>query len=420
MSRPAVTVEGLSKRYVVATKRPTTLRERMENALGSLRGRESRDQMTIDALTDVSLEISEGEAFGLIGRNGSGKTTLLSILSRVTAPTSGRATIYGRVGSLLAVGTGFHPELSGRDNVFLNGTVLGMRRSEVARKFDEIVEFSEIGRFIDIPVKRYSSGMYVRLAFSVAAHLDPEVLLLDEVIAVGDSRFKEKCHRRIEEITGDGRTVVLVSHDLRPLLRICPRTLVLERGRVAYVGPTEAAATHYAEMTSTLDADEHESSSEIRIADVRVQTPDGDAAVRTGSPLQVLVELSAARPIDTTDVSLQIGVHGAHGLLTGLSTDIERENPLPDVIENRTVVICDIAHLPLRPGEYRLSARLERRHVPLDKMEQREPFRVVPGDIHGTGVLPTDRDPGVVVLPQRWHLSEEVSPLHYGLAADDR
>ena len=200
---------------------------------------------TFWALKDVSFEVREGEVLGVIGRNGAGKSTLLKILSRITEPSEGRAKIKGRVGSLLEVGTGFHPELTGRENIFLNGTILGMRRSEIPRKFDEIVDFSGVETFLDTPVKRYSSGMYVRLAFSVAAHLDPEILLVDEVLAVGDAEFREKCLGKMRSVTGEGRTVLFVSHNMSAIRNLCSRVLLFEGGQLALDADPEAAISQY-------------------------------------------------------------------------------------------------------------------------------------------------------------------------------
>jgi lipopolysaccharide transport system ATP-binding protein len=406
MADVAISVEGLSKRYVVSHERATSLRERVDMKVGRLRRREGRPMMTIDALSDVSFEVMEGEAFGVIGRNGAGKTTLLSILSQVTSPTAGRATIYGRVGSLLSVGTGFHPELTGHDNVFLNGTVLGMRRDEVSQRFDEIVEFSEIEEFIDIPVKRYSSGMYVRLAFSVAAHLDPEVLLLDEVLSVGDRLFREKCHRRVDEIRRDGRTVLFVSHDISSVLRMCERTIVLERGRVAFIGSSGDAAARYTRITGTLASGEREGTGEIRVGRMVVGSPAGDSMVAAGGPFRVSVELEATRPVDATGIKLKIGIHARSGLLAQLSTEIEPESPLDCEVRSGTVVACDVDRLPLKPGEYWLSARLERAHELVDQVERRTSFWIVPGDVYGTGFMPTDQDPGLLLLPHRWQVAQ--------------
>jgi lipopolysaccharide transport system ATP-binding protein len=190
------------------------------------------------ALRDISFEVPRGETFGIIGHNGAGKSTLLKILSRVTPPTTGEIRLHGRVGALLEVGTGFHAELTGRENIYLNGSILGMRRSEVERKFDEIVDFAEVEQFIDTPVKRYSSGMYLRLAFSVAAHLEPEILIVDEVLSVGDLAFQQKCLGRMGEVASQGRTVLFVSHNLTAVSRLCPRSMLLSRGRKVTEGPT--------------------------------------------------------------------------------------------------------------------------------------------------------------------------------------
>src|SRR5947207_10357532 len=192
---------------------------------------------TFFVLNDISFEVKRGEALGIIGSNGAGKSTLLKILNRITEPTRGAVDIYGRVGALLEVGTGFHPELTGRENIFLNGAILGMNRAEIRRKFDEIVAFAEIEKFLDTPVKRYSSGMYVRLGFAVAAHLEPEILLVDEVLAVGDASFQKKCLGRIEDLRRSGTTIIIISHDLAAIERVCERTVLLERGTIAAEGP---------------------------------------------------------------------------------------------------------------------------------------------------------------------------------------
>ncbi len=253
MTEIAIRVENLSKQYKigVAKQRHNTLRDQLADALRGLfrrngqrlsaRGHES----TIWALKDVSFEVRQGEVLGIIGRNGAGKSTLLKILSRITEPTEGRAEIHGRVGSLLEVGTGFHPELTGRENIYLNGTILGMRKAEIHRQFDEIVAFAEIEKFIDTPVKRYSSGMYLRLAFAVGAHLEPEILIIDEVLAVGDAAFQRKCLGRIGHVAQEGRTVLFVTHNMAAVAELCRKAVLLEKGRLVASGQTEEVITRY-------------------------------------------------------------------------------------------------------------------------------------------------------------------------------
>src|SRR5207248_11293275 len=224
-----------------------TLRDSLSRTAARLVGRAQgeQEQQEIWALRDVSFEVDEGEVLGVIGPNGAGKSTLLKVLTRITTPTSGRAIIRGRVGSLLEVGTGFNPELTGRENVFLNGAILGMKRREIQRKLGDIVEFSGIERFLDTPVKRYSSGMAVRLAFSVAAHLEPEILLVDEVLAVGDAEFQQRCLGRMEDLSGTGRTVVFVSHNMQTINQLCDRAIWLEGGRLHEEGEPSEVVTHY-------------------------------------------------------------------------------------------------------------------------------------------------------------------------------
>ena len=246
-NRVAIAIRGLGKKYTIAhnSARPTSLREailhRLRHPLGD--GRQERE--TFWALRDVSFEVRAGEVVGIIGRNGAGKSTLLKILTRITGPTTGSIDIHGRMASLLEVGTGFHPELTGRENVFLNGAILGMSRHDITRKFDEIVAFADIEKFVDTPVKRYSSGMHVRLAFAVAAHLDSDILILDEVLAVGDNNFQRKCLSKMESVSGQGRTVLFVSHSMNAVNRICPRAILLQHGRIIAEGPSDEVTRAY-------------------------------------------------------------------------------------------------------------------------------------------------------------------------------
>ncbi|MBL8172208.1 MAG: ATP-binding cassette domain-containing protein [Acidobacteria bacterium] len=273
MSDLRIQAEGISKRYTLVGKRQRykTLRDQLaETALAPVRLLKSafrRSDAKADpsansfwALNDVSFEVRAGEVIGVVGRNGAGKTTLLKILSRITEPTHGHATIHGRVGSLLEVGTGFHPELSGRENIFLNGAILGMRKTEIARKFDEIVSFAEVERFIDTPVKHYSSGMYMRLAFAVAAHLEPEILLVDEVLAVGDAAFQKKCLGKMGEITKEGRTVLFVSHNMGAVRSLCNKGLLLSEGRLVEAGDISKCIENYYRLIGAAATDTSEGS----------------------------------------------------------------------------------------------------------------------------------------------------------------
>lgn len=295
---PIIRVENLGKQYVIGTRDTTfdTLREALANTIRSplkLLGRNGHSPArTIWALRDISFEVNPGEVVGIIGRNGAGKSTLLKILSRVTDPTTGRAELNGRVGSLLEVGTGFHVELSGRENIYLNGAILGMRRAEIDRKFDEIVAFAEVEEFIDTPVKRYSSGMYLRLAFAVAAHLEPKILIVDEVLAVGDIAFQKKCLGKVGDVAREGRTVLFVSHNMIALQSLCPRAIWLDKGLMIDDGEVNHVVNRYLHTTVTAalvkewnDPNLAPGNAEARLRAVRVipenQDPVGKITVQT-------------------------------------------------------------------------------------------------------------------------------------------
>jgi lipopolysaccharide transport system ATP-binding protein len=299
---PIITVQNLSKQYRIGSREAYgSLRESVMAGISApwrrLRGN-GADRETIWALRDVSFSVAPGEVVGVIGPNGAGKSTLLKILSRITEPTSGRAEIFGRVGSLLEVGTGFHSELTGRENVYLNGAILGMRRREIERKFDEIVAFAEVDKFLDTPVKRYSSGMYMRLAFAVAAFLEPEILVIDEVLAVGDVRFQRKCLGKMSDAARHGRTVLFVSHNMTAVQSLCGRTIMLDEGRVVADGETKKVLAHYLQTTLTTNYETHWDRPEdapgnerVRLKMVRLLaedgTPPGQFTVRTPIILEV-------------------------------------------------------------------------------------------------------------------------------------
>jgi lipopolysaccharide transport system ATP-binding protein len=312
----ALRVEDLSKQYRIGSSREAykTLRDTFTDVVVSsfrragklLHGRSGRAPElgeTFWALKDVSFEIKRGEVVGIIGYNGAGKSTLLKILSRITEPTEGYADIYGRVGSLLEVGTGFHPELTGRENIYLNGAILGMKRVEITRKFDEIVAFAEIERFIDTPVKHYSSGMYMRLAFAVAAHLEPEILLVDEVLAVGDARFQKKCLNKMQDVGQQGRTVLFVSHNMPAITRLCERAILLEGGRVLQDGPShQVVSTYLNSQVGTMA---------VREWTDPAQAPGGELA-RLRS---VRVRTEAGQTTDVVDIRRPIGIDMEYDVL---------------------------------------------------------------------------------------------------------
>ncbi len=303
--KPIIKVESLSKHYWLGARQAAayqTLRETLAGALRAplrrLSGNGNRKEKILWALDDVSFNVAPGEVLGVIGRNGAGKSTLLKILTRITEPTRGRVELYGRVGSLLEVGTGFHPELTGRENIFLNGAILGMRRTEIARRFDEIVAFAETEKFLDTPVKRYSSGMYMRLAFAVAAHMESELLLVDEVLAVGDHEFQKKCLGKMKDVSEGGRTVLFVSHNLSAVSTLCSRVLWLEKGRVASSGAAGEVVASYISSGSSAsgavvwsDPDDAPSDGQVRLQAIHIVTTRGITSdVFIDEPITIEIE----------------------------------------------------------------------------------------------------------------------------------
>jgi lipopolysaccharide transport system ATP-binding protein len=316
MSKPIISIEKVGKAYYLGRQidHNQTFRDTIANVvkapLRRLREHSGPSKDSADAfwaLRDVSFDVNRGEVIGLVGRNGAGKSTLLKLLSRITEPTEGRAVLRGRVASLLEVGTGFHPELTGRENIFLNGSILGMSRVEIRKKFDQIVAFSEIEEFLDTPVKRYSSGMYVRLAFAVAAHLEPEILIVDEVLAVGDARFQKRCLGKMQEVSsGQGRTVLFVSHNMQAVSTLTQRCVLMKNGRVAAVGPTAEIINQYIheggaspDMIYTAPA----SLESPKITRVELRTSEPHNVQSNGKPMQVIVEVNTPHPIEGARVA---------------------------------------------------------------------------------------------------------------------
>lgn len=339
MRDTVIRVEGLGKRYRLGQQASgyQTLRDALVGWTGSLIKRrakrvrsESPDAQSIWALSDVSFEVERGQVLGIIGRNGAGKSTLLKLLSRVTEPSEGLAEIEGRVGSLLEVGTGFHPELTGRENIFLNGAILGMRRAEIRSKFDEIVSFAEIEKFIDTPVKRYSSGMYLRLAFAVAAHLEPEILLIDEVLAVGDAEFQRKCLGKMGQVAEEGRTVLFVSHNMSAIQRLTEETILLEGGKIALRGPSADVIDHYLTAGLSVAGQRTWSAAETQTPDnpfrpvgLRVLNAEGEIVDRleSNSTFFIEFEYELSAPITGLRVGIYLNTGRGEPVFTSFDTD---------------------------------------------------------------------------------------------------
>jgi lipopolysaccharide transport system ATP-binding protein len=344
------------------------------------------------ALHDVTFDIRRGEVVGIVGRNGAGKSTLLKVLSRITEPTCGRVTLKGRVASLLEVGTGFHPELTGRENIFLNGAILGMTRAEIGRKFDEIVAFAEVERFLDTPVKRYSSGMYVRLAFAVAAHLEPEILIVDEVLAVGDAEFQKKCLGKMQDVAGHGRTVLFVSHNMTAVQNLCGRAVVLKSGSVDFIGSVDDAIECYRasskrqETVALASRSDRRGNGLLRFVDVGIFSPERGPPVM-GADLLISVQCLASR--DLRNVNISIHICDADGRVLVRASTWESGIPF-SFSAGITAITCQLPQLPLLAGRYSvlLAASFPPTFEHLDYIEDAAHFEVTERDVFGTGRVP--------------------------------
>ena len=371
MSDVVIRVENLSKEYRLGTISHGTLYQDLQSGWAKFRGTEdpnarigtvNREQLnkTNDrfcALKDISFDVRQGEVVGIIGRNGAGKSTLLKIISRVTAPTSGTIKIKGRVSSLLEVGTGFHPELTGRENIFLNGAILGMHKREIEQKFDEIVKFAEIDKFIDTPVKRYSSGMYVRLAFAVAAHLEPEILIVDEVLAVGDIQFQKKCLGKMGSIAKEGRTVLFVSHNMGAIKNLCSRAILLNDGCIVADGNARQIVTYYMN-TINKNSDLFSSKNDSRYTDIVIEkalfkNKEGQITTtfKPFEDLHIEIHFRALKRIPKPYFWIVItNMSGLSGILFG--ANMLFDGARPDYIENHGVISCIFKKIPLIPQVY--------------------------------------------------------------------
>ena len=427
MSDIAIHVENLGKRYRIGERqRYKALRDTFSNALYApyhaavslFNGQQSTAAREIAdnhfwSLKDVSFDVKQGEAVGVIGRNGAGKSTLLKILSRITKPTEGYIKIHGRVGSLLEVGTGFHPELTGRENTYLNGAIIGMRKKEIDRKFDEIVAFAEIEKFIDTPVKFYSSGMYIRLAFAVAAHLEPEILLVDEVLAVGDAAFQKKCMKKMGKVAKEGRTVLLVSHNMVAIESLCGRALLLDHGKLNLAGETSEVLQNYLTSQSDLKSDRKclvshpgrsPGSVPIMTQVTLFSSPEvPSSSVRMGSSLAVQVAFRSTTKLKPPVLGVVIrDKHGAP--ILGVNNRFISGYEFSEAVPQGTIT-CYFETLPLMPGNYGLDLYFGDEHVDLDTILGAISFDVTPADVFGTGRLPPAAA-GPIFWPASWSLRD--------------
>jgi len=379
----SIKVQGLSKQYVIggAEQHYDSFRDMFTNVLKNpwqkykkLRGHDQSLERFF-ALKNINFEIKQGEIVGIIGHNGAGKSTLLKVLSRITSPTTGKIEVHGRVASLLEVGTGFHPELTGRENIFLNGSILGMKRSEIRQRFDEIVEFAGVQKFLDTPVKRYSSGMYVRLAFSVAAHLDSDVLLVDEVLSVGDQEFQKKCLGKLGDISSQGRTVIFISHNLSSVSSLCDRGILLSSGQVSMDGPIDAVLTAYNEEI-------HSGGETVQLSDKKpalikllkfVNSENRENVIRSGESCQISVDVDCYDELK--EVVLEVGFYDQKDQrLTLLSSYSEMAHLT--LKKGTNSFSFDIESLPLVSGSYYLNIAIVRNKDLLDVLVRAVRFSV--------------------------------------------
>lgn len=402
----AISIEHVSKCYRLGSIGHGTLREDIQSLWAKLRGRpdpnaiigthEAIEGETLWALRDVSLDIQQGEVWGIIGRNGAGKSTLLKLLSRVTAPTSGRIRVRGRVASLLEVGTGFHPELTGRENIFLNGAILGMTKGEIRKKFEEIVDFSEIGPFIDTPVKRYSSGMYVRLAFAVAAHLDPEILVVDEVLAVGDAAFQKKCLGKMGDVANEGRTVLFVSHNMGSIRSLCEKAAILKTGQLVSSGPADEQVSAYLRdleqdaQTPLQQRTDRSGNGSYRLEKIIATdlSTESTASLCAGDPVSFTFFFSRQTTAPAS-ASFGFSCFRAGSGEKVFHADSRQQNICFDCLPVSGMVTCTIPQLFLAPGRYLLDVIVcsaGGKATTLDHVRSAYTFDVVDGDFYHTGM----------------------------------
>ncbi len=409
--QPIITAKNLGKQYRLGSQGAaySTLRETISNVVRPSARANGGASGTIWALRDLNFEIQRGEVLGIIGRNGAGKSTLLKILSRVTEPTTGQVKLCGRVGSLLEVGTGFHPELTGRENVFLNGSILGMTRKEILRRFDQIVAFAEVEKFIDTPVKRFSSGMYLRLAFAVAAHLEPEILIVDEVLAVGDAAFQQRCLGRMREVATEGRTVLFVSHNMAAITALCTKAMVLNQGMIDFqIGDTRAAVNSYLARVTQITKTElrnrtdRQGEGRVRIVHFAVFDTDGNEQefLAAGQEVEFRIYYECRDNPEPRNVTVAIGISSATGgFVSMLSNQLTGETFA--ALAQQGFVSCRLKKLPLSPGSYSINLIIRQSEIIQDWIQEAVNITVEAGDFYGTGRMPPQTHGGVF-MEQAW------------------
>lgn len=401
----AIRIEGLGKRYRLGENHSyRTLRDSLAGLFKGKPAEQSGPSREIWAVKDLTLDVAKGEVLGIIGRNGSGKSTLLKLLSRITQPDAGRIEIDGRVGALLEVGTGFHPELTGRENIYMNGSILGMTRAEIARKFDEIVAFSGVEEFLDTPVKRYSSGMRVRLGFAVAAHLDPEILVVDEVLAVGDAEFQRKCLGRMGEVARAGRTVLFVSHQMEAIQSLCTKAIWLDGGRiVGNGGAAETVRTYLSSLSDQKTLGKFVNNAEPESGQIKVVSlvvHDGrDNPPMAGAPLAFDLVLSAASDVaNDTPIEIRLGLlDDTDRVVTILGNEFSADTL--SVSAGRHSFRCHLHPNPLVPGRYFVNIAVRVRSERKDRLTREVFFDVMPGDFFGNGRV---EQAGTIYLKHAW------------------
>jgi len=427
MSDTVIRVENLSKRYVIGHQRQeryVALRDVIADKVKSFGDLFSRNGKVEDpeheefwALKDVSFEIKQGDRVGIIGRNGAGKSTLLKILSRITEPTSGRVSIKGRVASLLEVGTGFHSELSGRENIFLNGAILGMGRAEIKKKFDAIVDFAEVEKFLDTPVKHYSSGMYVRLAFAVAAHLEPEILIVDEVLAVGDAAFQKKCLGKMEDVAEkEGRTVLFVSHNMSVVSSLCKKGCLLYQGELIKQGSIQTVIDQYIDSTSLISSEslefrkDRQGDGSARFTSIQINSDSEGGTIFCDSKLEITIEYNSSTNLK--NATFAVGIFDISNVeIYFLDSDSTRD--LPEALPSKGIIKCYVDPINITPGKCYVNIALVKGGLieggtMIDYIQNAASFNVEEKSFYKSGKLPP-RSWSMCLIKHKWSLSRDLT-----------